>query len=120
MLARWLFIRTGIVECLERALVNGLKDVDPTSPEGAEISSITYSGPSFFSNSLTFRDNASVFLLSLLLISLADLPAEIVNLAIGLGLSLIAADDADHFLCIRLLLGHVWLLTLRILWHGGD
>jgi len=62
--------------------------------------SATYSGPSFFSNSLTFRDNASAFLVILILISLADLPAEIVYFAIRLGLGLIAADDADHFLCI--------------------
>ena len=64
------------------------------------LTSATYSGPSFFSNSLTFRDNASAFLVILILISLADLPAEIVYFAIRLGLGLIAADDADHFLCI--------------------
>jgi hypothetical protein len=34
-------------------------------------------------------------IIPMLLISLADLPAEIVDLAIGLGLSLIATDNTD-------------------------
>ena len=40
-------------------------------------------------------------------IDLVELIIEFENAAIGLGLSFIAFDDADHFLRIRLQLGHV-------------
>jgi len=78
-----------------------------------------YSGPSCFSNSLTFPGQRLNFLFVLLLIGLADLLAEMVDLAIGLDLSLIATDDADNLLCIRLQLGHVRLLSLRVQWQRG-
>ena len=43
-----------------------------------------------------------------------ELRNEIKNLAIGLGLSLVTADDTDEVSCLRLQLGDVLLLTLRI------
>ena len=50
----------------------------------------------------SFWDSSSTFLLVFLLIGLVDLITEIGNLAISLGLSLIASDDADNLLCICL------------------
>ena len=43
-----------------------------------------------------------------------ELRNEIKNLAIGLGLNLVTADDADEVSCLRLQFGDVLLLTLRI------
>jgi len=60
------------------------------------------------------------FLLIFPLSSPVDLATEIADLAIGLGLSFIAADDTDNRLCIHLQLGGIWLLTLRIQWYGAD
>ena len=46
-----------------------------------------------------------------LLINVIELITKIEDLAISLGLSLIAFDDADNILCIRLQLGGVRLLS---------
>jgi len=51
----------------------------------------------------------SVFLLN----SLDELLTQIVDLAIGLGLSLVATNDADEISCVRFQLGNVRLWTLR-------
>jgi hypothetical protein len=53
-------------------------------------------------------------LIVVLLNSLSKLLAQIVDLAIGSGLSLIATNDADEVSCVRFYLGDVLLLTLRI------
>jgi hypothetical protein len=81
--------------------------------------SVTYSGPSFFSNSITFWDNVFSFLVVLVLISLADLPAETVDLAISLGLSLIAFDDSDNLLCICFQFGRAWPILCKQ-WRSAD
>jgi hypothetical protein len=52
----------------------------------------------------------SVFLLN----GLDELLTQIADLAIGLGLSLIATDDAYDVSCVRFQLGNIRLLTLRI------
>jgi hypothetical protein len=57
------------------------------------------------------------FLAVFLLSSLNHLPTETVDLAIRLSLGLIAADIAYDLLCIRLQLGRVRLLSLRIQRH---
>ena len=49
-----------------------------------------------------------------------NLLTEMGDLTVGLGLRLIATDDADNFLCVRLQFGGVRLLSLRIQGHGGD
>jgi hypothetical protein len=59
-------------------------------------------GTEFFLQFAYFLGQCLNFLFVLLLISLADLLTEIVDLAIGLDLSLIATDDADNLLCVRL------------------
>src|SRR5215470_2981060 len=49
-----------------------------------------------------------------------DLVIQLGNFTIGLGLELIAPDDFDDILCVRLQLDHARLLSLRIHRHGGD
>src|SRR5215472_17583280 len=49
-----------------------------------------------------------------------DLVIQLDNFAIDLGLELVAADDFDDILCVRLQLDHARLLSLRIHRHGGD
>src|SRR6266487_3487354 len=51
---------------------------------------------------------------------LVDLITQLGNFTVCLGLELVAADDFDDILCIRLQLGSVRRLTLRIQGHGGD
>jgi hypothetical protein len=48
---------------------------------------------------------------------LLGLISQLANFAIDLGLELVAADDFDDILCIRLQLGRVRLLTLGIQRH---
>jgi hypothetical protein len=67
-----------------------------------------------FFQSIHFFDQRLSFLAVFLLIGLADLVTQIVNLAIGLELSFIATDEADNLLCICLQLGHVRLLSVRV------
>src|SRR5262245_46492322 len=57
------------------------------------------------------------FLAILVPINLIELITEIEDLAIGLGFSPIATDDADDLLCQ---FGSIRRLTLRIEWQGAD
>jgi hypothetical protein len=56
----------------------------------------------------------SGLLLVFLANGLVHLPTQIDDLAIRLGLGLVTANDADRVSCVRLKLGDVLLLTLRI------
>src|SRR6516165_6100436 len=51
---------------------------------------------------------------------IVDLVTQIENFTINLGLELIAPDDFDDILCVRLQLDHARLLSLRIHRNGGD
>src|SRR6516162_4447164 len=51
---------------------------------------------------------------------IVDLVTQIEDFTINLGLELIAPDDFDDILCVRLQLDHARLLSLRIHRNGGD
>src|SRR5215813_12414895 len=74
-------------------------------------------GAKFFLQFVYLLGQPLSFLAVFLLVGLVELITEIEDLAIGLGFSLIATDDADDLLYQ---FGSIRRLTLRIEWQGAD
>src|SRR5689334_17223487 len=112
-------MRTGLVECIEcRDDLLAVLGVKVDVSKG--ISQRNVFGSELFLPSTYLLGQLSSFLRIFLLNGLIERLTENFHLAESLGLSLIAFDDADNLLCICLQFGDVRLLSLRILWHGGD
>src|SRR5215471_9027056 len=74
-------------------------------------------GTQFFHQFIYFLGQLLSFRRALLFV---DLVIQLANFTIGLGLDLVAADDFDDILCVRLQLDHARLLSLRAHRHCGD